>query len=41
MTADSEVESEGHDFPVVWVQRPLRTGGTDRMPWPAEAVSPA
>jgi hypothetical protein len=40
MTAHSRVETEGHDFPVVWVRRPLQRGGTDLMPWPAEYVRP-
>lgn len=34
----SGVESEGHSFPVVWVARPLADGGTDRVPWPLDAV---
>ncbi len=37
----SGVEKVGHSFPVVWVERPLADGGTDRVPWPAEAVRPA
>jgi hypothetical protein len=37
----SGVEEEGHTFPVVWVRRPLASGGEDRMPWPAEDVVPA
>ncbi len=41
MVAESTVESVGHDFPVVWVRRPLYDGGFDRMPWPAEDVRPA
>jgi hypothetical protein len=40
-TALSGVETEGHSFPVVWVERPLKDGGTDRVPWPLEAVRPA
>lgn len=40
MRADSAVETVGHDFPVVWVRRPLNDGGFDRMPWPAEDVRP-
>lgn len=36
----SGIESEGHTFPVVWVARPLTGGGTDRVPWPLEAVRP-
>jgi hypothetical protein len=39
-TALSGVETTGHSFPVVWVARPLARGGTDRVPWPADAVSP-
>ena len=41
MTADSGIETVGHDFPVVWVRRPLRDGGQDRVPWPADDVRPA
>lgn len=37
----SGVESAGHSFPVIWVERPLRDGGKDSVPWPAEAVRPA
>lgn len=37
----SEIESDGHSFPIVWVARPLEAGGTDRVPWPLEAVRPA
>ena len=40
-TAVSGVETAGHSFPVVWVLRPLSGGGTDRVPWPVEAVRPA
>lgn len=40
-TALSGVETAGHDFPVVWVERPLKGGGTERAPWPLEAVRPA
>lgn len=40
-TAVSGVETAGHSFPVVWVERPLKKGGTDRVPWPLEAVRPA
>ena len=36
----SGVEVEGHNFPVVWVSRPLSGGGADRAPWPAAAVRP-
>jgi len=34
----SAVETEGHSFPVVWIERPLTAGGVDRFPWPAESV---
>jgi hypothetical protein len=37
----SDVESEGHSFPIVWVQRPLADGGTEPTPWPADSVRPA
>lgn len=37
----SAIETEGHIFPVVWVARPLSHGGTDRVPWPLEAVRPS
>jgi hypothetical protein len=37
----SGIETTGHTFPVVWIARPLRGGGTDRVPWPAESVRPA
>lgn len=37
----SGIETEGHNFPVVWIARPLSGGGTDRVPWPLEAVRPA
>ncbi len=37
MEAVSGVE-EGETFPVVWVRRPLFSGGTDEMPWPADDV---
>jgi hypothetical protein len=40
-TALSGIETEGHSFPVVWVERPLTNGSTDRAPWPLEAVRPA
>ena len=36
--AVSGVETEGHAFPVVWVERPLAHGGTDRVPWPADSI---
>ena len=31
----------GRDFPIVWVRRPLASGGHDRVPWPLESVRPA
>lgn len=31
-------EFKGHTFPVVWVQRPLKGGGTEPAPWPLESV---
>lgn len=34
----SGIEKVGHSFPVVWVERPLADGSTDRVPWPADAV---
>lgn len=37
----SGVESEGHAFPLVWVNRPLVSGDFEPMPWPAEAVRAA
>jgi hypothetical protein len=37
----SGIETEGHTFPVVWIARPLKSGDTDRVPWPAESVKPA
>lgn len=39
-TALSGIETEGHSFPVVWVERPLKDGGTEPAPWPLEAVQP-
>jgi hypothetical protein len=39
-TALSSVETADHNFPVVWVERPLKGGGTERAPWPLEAVRP-
>ena len=33
----SGLESKGHSFPVVWVERRVGTG-TEPAPWPAEAV---
>jgi hypothetical protein len=35
----SGIEVEGHGFPVVWVERPLADGGTDRVPWPADSIA--
>lgn len=40
-TALSGIETSGHSFPVVWVQRPLHNGGFEAAPWPLEAVRPA
>lgn len=37
----SGVETTGHNFPVVWVERPLKDGSTEPAPWPLEAVRPA
>lgn len=37
----SGVETAGHSFPVVWVERPLNDGTSERAPWPLEAVRPA
>jgi hypothetical protein len=37
----SGVETKGHSFPLVWVNRPLHSGGFEPMPWPAEAVKVA
>lgn len=34
----SGVERKGHAFPLVWVNRPLTSGGFEPMPWPADAV---
>ncbi len=34
----SAVEQKGHAFPLVWVNRPLGSGGFEPMPWPADAV---
>jgi len=34
----SGVETQGHSFPVVWVERPLINGGVEPAPWPADAV---
>jgi hypothetical protein len=37
----SGVETSGHGFPVVWVERPLKDGRTEPAPWPLWAVRPA
>ena len=37
-TALSGVETKGHSFPVIWVERPLTAGGTEPAPWPMESV---
>lgn len=34
----SGVEKKGHSFPVVWVNRPMKTGDFEPMPWPADSV---
>lgn len=34
----SGVETTRHLFPIVWVNRPLRDGGFEPTPWPAESV---
>lgn len=34
----SGVERKGHAFPIVWVNRPLRSGDFEPIPWPAENV---
>lgn len=34
----SGVEQQGHAFPLVWVNRPLSSGGFEPTPWPAESV---
>lgn len=34
----SGVEQKGHAFPLVWVNRPLTSGGFEPTPWPADAV---
>jgi hypothetical protein len=36
--AVSGVEQKGHAFPLVWVNRPLVSGGFEPTPWPADAV---
>lgn len=36
MIALTCVETDGHDFPVVWVGDPTREG--QRIPWPVESV---
>lgn len=37
--AASEIEVAGHNFPVVWIERPLADGTTDLVPWPLDAVA--
>jgi hypothetical protein len=37
----SGIEQKGHAFPLVWVNRPLRSGDCEPTPWPAEAVKVA
>ncbi len=34
----SAVEQKGHAFPLVWVNRPLKSGDFEPTPWPAESV---
>ena len=34
----SGVEIKGHSFPLVWVNRPLKSGDFEPTPWPAESV---
>lgn len=34
----SGIETKGHAFPLVWVNRPLASGDFEPTPWPAEAV---
>jgi hypothetical protein len=34
----SGIEQKGHSFPIVWVNRPMRSGDFEPTPWPAEAV---
>lgn len=34
----SGIEQKGHSFPVVWVNRPMRTGDFEPTPWPVESV---
>jgi hypothetical protein len=34
----SGVQEKGHAFPLVWVNRPLASGGFEPIPWPAESV---
>jgi hypothetical protein len=34
----SGVEDEGHAFPLVWVNRPLKSGEFEPVPWPADSV---
>lgn len=34
----SGVEQKGHAFPLVWINRPLASGGFEPIPWPAESV---
>jgi len=36
----SGIESKGHAFALVWVNRPLASGDFEPTPWPAEAVRP-
>lgn len=34
----SGVQTKGHAFPLVWVNRPLTSGGFEPTPWPADSV---
>lgn len=34
----SGIEQKGHAFPLVWVNRPLRSGQFEPTPWPADSV---
>ena len=36
----STVETKGHLFPLVWVNRPLVSGEFEPIPWPANHVRP-
>lgn len=34
----SGIEQHGQAMPIIWVQRPLYSGGFEPCPWPAEYV---